>query len=416
MTTVESPVTGLDTGVDAGLYTSQDTAPSPGGQAPRGRSGLLRWMIAVVVCLALGWLIYSGIHSRVQAEAALEHVAQSSEKSSVIVVHPQAGSAAAEIVLPGSTQAFIDTPIYARTSGYLKSWYTDIGAHVKQGQVLAEIETPELDQQLRQARAELATAQANAKLAKLNSTRYQDLLSQNAVTKQDTDGFVSQAASTSATVDSMMANVSRLEQLQSFEKVVAPYDGVITARSTDIGALVQAGDSPGAKELFHLSSINRLRIYIAVPEVDASDVRTGEKVPLTIDTLPGQIFTGTLVRDSDAIDPLSRTLNVEVDVDNPTGRLMPGAYASVHLPVRATQGAVTIPSSTLLFRSQGMQVGVVSNGRVKLVPVTIGHDYGSTVEVIGGLSPEDALVVNPSDSLENGAAVEIEETTPDPKG
>ena len=391
---------------DPGLENPQHAAPAPAGQ-PRGGSRPLRWIIAALVCLVLGWLIYSGIHSRVRAETALEQAALASEKPAVSVVYPKAGSAAAEIVLPGDTQAYIDTPIYARTNGYLKTWYADIGARVKAGQVLAVIDSPEVDQQLRQARADLVTAQTNANLAKINAARYQKLLTQNAVTKQDTDTYVSQAESTSSTVNSMMANVSRLEQMQSFEKVVAPFDGVITARETDIGALVQAGDAAGAKELFHLSSIRRLRIYIAVPEVDSNDVRTGEKVPLTIDTLPGQTFIGTLVRDSNAIDPSSRTLNVEVDVDNPTGRLMPGAYAEVHLPVGATQGAVTIPSSTLLFRSQGMQVGVVRNGQVTLVPVTIGHDYGSSLEVLAGLTPKDAVIVNPSDSLESGAAVEI---------
>jgi RND family efflux transporter MFP subunit len=377
-------------------------------QAPPPASGRARWMIALAVCLLIAGVIYSGIHSRVQAEASLEHTTRASERASVSVIYPKGGSGASEILLPGNTQAFTDTPIYARTNGYLKKWYFDIGAHVRQGQLLAVIETPELDQQLQQAEAELKTAQANVDLAQITAARWQNLLKTNSVSKQETDQATSDLVAKQAVVSQNEANVRRLQQLQSYERIQAPFDGVVTARNIDIGDLIQAGDSSTSRQLFHLSSINRLRVYVAVPEVYSESVHDGEKVPITLDSIPGETFTGTLVRNSDAIDLASRTLNIEVDVENPKGRLKPGAYAFVHLPVSGATGAVTVPANTLLFRSEGLRVGVVKNGRVALVPITIGHDYGSTVEVVSGVSPKDAVIVDPSDSLENGAEVEIE--------
>ena len=221
------------------------------------------------------------------------------------------------------------------------------------------------------------------------------------------DQTASDLASKQALVNSSEANIRRLEDLQSFEKIYAPFDGVITARNTDIGALIGAGDNSGPKELFHLSAIDKLRVYIAVPEVYASRLQTGEKVTLTLDAFPGETFNGTLTRNSNTIDPQSRTLNVEVDVDNPDARLFPGAYTFVHLPVSGNGGSVTIPSNTLLFRSEGLRVGVVRDGHVVLAPITIGHDYGNTVEVVAGLTPQDAVIVDPSDSLTEGAAVQV---------
>ena len=364
-------------------------------------------LVVALICLAVGVVIRSGIHSRLQAEAVLTRDTDESSIQTVSVIRPKTGSDAQEIVLPGNTQAFTDTPIYARTSGYLKKWYVDIGAHVSRGQPLAEIETPELDQQLEQAQAELNNAQANLELAQITAARWKHLLETDSVSKQETDQAVSDLNSKQALVASNEANVRRLQQLQSYEKIYAPFDGVITARNTDIGALIGAGDNSVPKELFHLASINKLRVYIPVPEVYAAAVRTGEKADLTLDAFPGQNFTGILVRNSDAIDPASRTLNVEVDVDNPRGQLMPGAYAFVHLKVPATTGAVTVPTNTLLFRSEGLRVGVVRDGKVSLVPITIGHDYGNSVEVTSGVTAQDAIVIDPSDSLENGATVEI---------
>ena len=383
-----------------------EAAPAPSlPQNEKSRAG--SWIVALVACLVLAAGIYTGIRSRAHAESVLAHATQAAAIPSVSVVHPTSGSAAQEIALPGSTEAFTDTPIYARTSGYLKKWYFDIGAHVAQGQLLAEIQTPELDQQLEQAQADLKSAQANLQIAQITATRWKHLLETDSVSKQETDQAVSDLGSKQALVASNEANVRRLQQLQSYEKIYAPFDGVITARNTDIGALIQAGDNSAPKELFHMASIRILRVYIPVPEVYAGAVHNGEKVNLTLDEFPGQTFTGTLVRNSDAIDPASRTLNVEVDVDNPNGKLLPGAYTFVHLKVPASSGAVTIPSNTLLFRAEGLRVGVVRDGVVHLTPISIGHDYGSTVEVTSGLNAQDAVVIDPSDSLEDGAKVEV---------
>jgi RND family efflux transporter MFP subunit len=329
----------------------------------------------------------------------------------VNVVLPSPGAASQEIVLPGNTQPFDDTPIYARTNGYLKRWYVDIGAHVSQGQLLAEIDTPEIDQQLEQARADLKNAQANEQLAQITATRWQNLLKTNSVSKQETDQATSDLAARQASVDSMTANVHRLEQLQSFEKVYAPFSGVITARNTDIGALINAGAGGVPQELFHMAAVNRLRVYVAVPEVDSQAAQNGAKATLTFDEYPGEQFDGTIVRNSDSIDLASRTLNVEVDVDNPQDRIKTGAYVFVHLklpePARAASQALTIPANTLLFRSEGLRVGVVRNGRAELVPITIGRDFGSTVEVVAGLQPADQVIVSPSDSLMSGNPVQV---------
>jgi RND family efflux transporter MFP subunit len=373
----------------------------------RGAGRARRVIIAVAVLAILVLGIRSGILSRARAEERLVHATTLAAVPSVAVVYPKVGSASEEISLPGNTEPYIDTPIYARTNGYLRQWYFDIGAHVTKGQLLAVIETPELDQQLDQANAQLRNAQANLQLAQITAARWQHLLLTNSVSQQETDQAVSDLSAKQALVASNEANVRRLQQLQSYEKIYAPFDGVITQRNTDIGDLIDAGQNTTPRELFHLASISTLRVYIPVPEVYANAVRTGEKVALTLDEYPGQQFTGTLVRNSDAIDPASRTLNVEVDVANREGKLRPGAYVFVHLTVPPVSGAVTIPSNTLLFRSEGLRVGVVRDGHVELVPVTIGHDYGSSVEVVSGLNPSDAVIVNPSDSLESGQAVEL---------
>ena len=371
--------------------------------ARRGRS--LAFGTILILCVA--YTVFAGIESRVEAKAALHKVAANSAIPSVNVVLPKDGAEAEEIELPGNIQAFTDTPIYARTSGYIRHWYVDIGGRVKQGQLLAVVETPELDQQLRQAKANLANAESNQQIADITATRWQNLLKTDSVSHQEADQAVSDLHSKEALVDSNKANVDRLEQLQSFERIVAPVDGVITARNTDIGALIQA-DTTAPKELFHLSAIQKLRIYVPVPGVYAPSVKTGDKTAVTLDAFPGQAFTGTLVRNANAIDSASRTLNVEVDVENTSGRIMPGAYAFVHFKVPFTNGAVTIPSNALLFRSEGLRVGVVRNSHVALLPITIGQDYGDAVEVLSGLNARDSVIVNPSDSLANGAEVRVE--------
>jgi RND family efflux transporter MFP subunit len=370
-----------------------------------------------VAAVLLGVVIYSGIHQRAVAASNLGSATERTAIATVSVVEPKSGAGLEQIVLPGTTQAFIDTPIFARTNGYLKKWYFDIGAHVEQGQLLAVIETPELDQQLGQARANLKTAQANERLAQITATRWQNLLTTDSVSKQETDVAVQDLSAKQATVESMTADVQRLEQLQSYEKVYAPFSGVITARNTDVGALINAGagGSQGQgvvpQELFHMAAVNRLRIFVSVPEIDSDAARNGAKVPLTLDEFPGETFQGTIVRNADAIDLNSRTLNVEVDIDNRAGRIKPGAYVFAHLKLpgnsmKATHSLI-VPADALLFRSEGLRVGVVHGDHAELVPITIGRDYGSTVEVINGLKPTNQVIVNPSDSLTTGTPVRI---------
>jgi RND family efflux transporter MFP subunit len=403
----------METGMNTTETKPDKAIQSEAHAAQAGQKPLPRLLFLALGAgaLLLGVIIYAGIHERAVAENNLGHATERASVAAVSVVQPKSNTATQEIVLPGNTQAFSDTPIYARTSGYLKHWYFDIGAHVQQGQLLADIETPELDQQLEQARADLKTAQANEQLASTTATRWQNLLKTNSVSKQETDQAVSDFSAKQAAVDSMTANVHRLEQLQSFEKVYAPFSGVITARNTDIGALINAGAGGVPQELFHMAAVSRLRVYVAVPEVDSSAAQTGATATLTLDEFPGEIFHGTIVRDSDSIDPATRTLNVEVDVDNSKGRIRTGAYVFVHLKVpdgaKVAAQSLVIPANTLLFRSEGLRVGVVRDGHAALIPITIGRDYGSTVEVVTGLQSSDQVIVNPSDSLTDGAPVRV---------
>jgi RND family efflux transporter MFP subunit len=373
-------------------------------EGSRGRTAIL---VAAIAFAALALMIYSGIHSRVAAESRLKQRTEEAAIPTVAVVFPKEGAPTQEIVLPGTTQAFIDAPIYARTNGYLKHWYFDIGAHVQKGQLLAEIETPEVDQQLQQARADLDTAQANLNIAKITAARWQDLVSTGSVSQQETDQAVSNLSAVKAAAESSAANVRRLEQLQAFEKVYAPFDGIITARNTDIGALIDAGASAQPKELFHIAATRTLRVYVAVPEVYSRAARSGAPATLTLDEFPGQSFHGTLVRNANSIDIASRTLLVEVDVDNPAGQLLPGAYVFVHLKLPDQTRSVTIPSNALIFRKEGLQVGLVRDGKADLVPVKIGRDYGNTVEIVSGLQPTDAVIIDPSDSLVAGMPVRL---------
>lgn len=381
---------------------------STGQTAPPGnRRGLIALCVLGAVAGLLGLAIYSGINARAAASDQLSRVTEQSAIPVVNVVYPQAAAPTQEIVLPGNMQAFTDSPIYARTSGYLTHWYFDIGARVSKGQLLAEIETPETDQQLQQARADLETAQANYHLAETTAERWQYLLKTDSVSKQETDQAVSNLSAQKATVDSKAAAVRRLEQLQSFEKVYAPFDGVITARNTDIGALIDAGAGGQGKELFHLAALGTLRVFVAVPEVFSLAARPGAQATLTLDEFPGRTFHGKLVRNANSIDPASRTLLVEVDVDNPTGQLLPGAYASVHLKLPGPMRSVTIPANTLLFRREGMVAAAVRNGRAELIPVTIGRDYGGRVEVVSGLQTDLPLILDPADSLIGGTPVKV---------
>src|SRR5713101_5885534 len=314
MTSSEENVT---TTPEPEMIEAQPMQPSP-HLGPGRRTGIL---VAAATFAALAFLIYSGIHSRAAAESRLKQRTEEAAIPSVTVVFPREGAPTQEIVLPGNTQAFSDAPIYARTSGYLKRWYFDIGAHALKGQLLAEIETPEVDQQLQQARADLHTSQANLNIAKITAARWQDLVSTGSVSQQETDQAVSNLSAVTAAAESSAANVRRLEQLQAFEKVYAPFDGIITARNTDIGALIDAGASTQPRELFHIAAIGKIRVYVAVPQAYAAAVKDGGKATLTLDEYPGKSFEGTIARNSNAIDQASRTLNVEVDVDNPKGEL-----------------------------------------------------------------------------------------------
>ena len=377
-----------------------DTAMPP---AKRPAKVMLQIGLGVAVLLVIG--ISFGIRGRSAAEASLAVDTAEEAVPIVDVVHPQTSAPDQLLVLPGQTMAFTDTPIYARTNGYLKHWYFDIGAHVRKGELLAQIETPELDQQLRQARADLTTAEANTKLAKITARRTANLLRTQSVSTQERDNAAGAYAADQAIVASRQADVARLEELQSYEKIYAPFDGVITARKTDVGDLINAGAGTPNSELFHMEAIETLRIYVAVPEVYAPRIHVGAKPTVTLEEYPGEVFHGTLVRTNNAINRASRTLLVEVDVDNADDRLLPGAYTFVNFTLAGRRETVTIPANTLLFRSEGLRVGVVRKGKAELVPIMIGRDYGDKVEVISGLSHTDQVILNPSDSLISGTKV-----------
>ena len=400
------------------IGSNEDTVTASGHPAPvpnpeqvtrRGPPAAV-WMALVVLAVVVVIVIVIRLLQRSHAEHTLATHTDETAVMTVAVTHPTTSRLTPETALPGSVQAFTDTPIYARTSGYLRRWNFDIGAHVRKGQLLATIESPEVDQQLQQAQATLKSAQANLVLANTTKTRYVDLLKSNSVSKQETDQAVSGAAAQEAGVDAALANVRRLEQLQGFENVHAPFDGIVTARNTDIGALIDAGSAGSTpKELFHMAAIGTMRVYVPVPEVYASDIVDGAKAYLTLDEYPGRRFEGTIARNSNAIDPASRTLNVEVDVPNAKGELLPGAYVFVHFRVSSSRAQmVSIPSNTLLFRSEGLRVGVVRDGRVHLQPVTITHDEGAVVELSSGLQPNDSIILDPSDSLSEGQEVHVQ--------
>lgn len=372
------------------------------------RSTAMAFVVALVAAAgALAFAIHGGVTARVAAESILVRSTEQAAIPIVNVIHPKDGAPLEELILPGNTQAFSDTPIFARTSGYLRRWYFDIGAHVKRGDLLAEIETPEIDKQLQQARADLETAQANHHLAETTAARWQFLLQSDSVSRQETDEKVADLSARKATVDSNASNVRRIEDLQSFQRVYAPFDGVLTARNTDVGALIDAGANSAGKELFHLAAIDTLRVFVAIPEVYSRAARPGAIASLSLDEYPGRSFHGTLARTSNSIDQASHTLLTEVDVPNPDGQLLPGAYVSVHFKLPQAARSVVVPSNTLLFRSEGLRVALVRDGRVQLAPVKIGRDYGSTVEAISRLQPSDTVVLDPADSLVSGAPVRI---------
>jgi RND family efflux transporter MFP subunit len=374
---------------------------APSTQTQKGRSSLAFF---VGVCVALVLVIAGGIRQRRHAANALARATEQAAISAVDVMHPFYDGGADELVLPGTAQAYLDTPLYARTSGYLKAWYFDIGSRVRKGQLLAVIESPEVDKQLMQANANLTTAQANLNLAVITLKRDERLLKTQGVSEQERDNSGAAANADRSIVESNRAEVARLEQLQSFERIYAPFDGVITARNTDVGALIESG---AGKEIFHLGSTNKLRVYVAIPENWSRLARPGTHATLVTAEFPDRVFPCTLVRNAGAIDPTARTLLSEFDVENATGELLPGAYAQLHLKVPSGSSPLMIPSNTLLFRSEGMRVAVVRNGRTQLLPIQIGRDYGAKVEVASGLTAQDMVILDPSDSLIDGLPVRV---------
>jgi RND family efflux transporter MFP subunit len=368
-----------------------------------------RWLIAVLVVLAIVGVLTIEIRSRVNAAASLSSVTSQMAVPSVSVVQAKLTAPAQEVVLPGNIQPYISSPIYARTEGYLKKWYFDIGAHVRAGDLLAIIQTPEVDEQLAQARSTLATAQANLELTQITRDRYQSLLKKHAVAQQDADNAAGAYTANKAIVDADTANVRHFEALVSFEKVFAPFDGVITARNTDIGDLINSGSNTAPRtDLFDISQTRTLRVYVNVPEEFSQAIRPSETAAdITLAEFPGKRFPGKLVRTSESINATTRTLLTEVDLDNPGGTLFSGSYAEVHLKIPAKNSTFLLPVSALIFRGDKLQVGVVRGGHVVVVDVTPGHDLGDQIEIIAGLKADDQVIVNPPDSLVSGQSVEV---------
>jgi RND family efflux transporter MFP subunit len=359
------------------------------------------WVLLAVAVLLTIW----GVVSRVRERAAVGRETAADAIPVVRVTKPTPSPGMDELVLPGSVTAFIEAPIYARTSGYLKNWYTDIGTPVKKGQLLAEIDTPEVDQQLRQAKSDLATAVANARLANITNVRWQGLLANRAVSPQDADTREWNAQASQATAGSAEANVRRLEELESFKRVVAPFAGVVTARNTDIGALINAGQSAGT-QLFRVADVSRLRVYVQVPEPFALQARPGVEAQLRFNEHPGVDYPAKVVRTALALDPTLRTLQVELQVDNDKGELFPGAYAEVHFKLPGDTSRVRVPATALVFRSAGLQVATLDqSGRAQLRSVTQGRDFGNSVEILNGITASDVIIVDPPDSITDGEQV-----------
>jgi len=394
---------------DNAMQSGSQTAPP---NTETGGRSAKHWLGLAIALIVVGGLLVSGIWSRVRARTNLNTETTQAALTAVSVVSPKQTAPADEIILPGNVQPYISSPIYARTNGYLKKWYFDIGAHVKRGQLLALIETPEVDQQLQQARSNLLTAQANLELASITKTRYQGLLKTNAVSQQDVDNAVGTYNANKAIVEADKAAVEQYSALVSFEKVYAPFDGVITARNTDIGDLINSGSSSSVKtDLFHIAQPGMLRVYVNVPEEYSRGIKVGMTADLNLAEFPDRKFQGRVVRTADAINLTTRTLLIEIDVENPTGTLLTGSYAEVHLAVTTQASTFVVPVNTLLFRTEGLRVGIVKDGKVVLTAITPGHDFGNQIEIVSGLKADDQLIVNPPDSIVSGQEVQIVQAT-----
>lgn len=390
-------------------------------QARRRMATLAVGLVILAVLVALG-----GILPRVRARSTLRDQTQQMDVRTVAVTIAQPGAPTRELVLPGTIQAYLDAPIYARTNGYVRVWHHDIGSHVHKGELLAVIETPELDQQVEQARAQVASAEQNLKLAQITAQRYQGLIVSDAVSKQSNDTANYSAITQSATVDSARASLNHLLEMQSFERVQAPFDGIVTARNIDVGQLVDEGSNGGTgsasaysgnamsgsgvtpRELFHVSNTRTLRIFINVPERDAPSARTGTMTNITLAEYPGRVFHGKITRNSHAIDLQTRTLMAEVDIDNRKGELLPGAYAQVHLQLPLDHPTVIVPVSALLFRAEGLRIVTLdAEDRAHLTPLTLGRDWGTQVEVLAGLQSGQRIVMVPPDGIVEGEKVRV---------
>jgi len=370
------------------------------------------WLVLTIALILVATLLASGIYSRVKARNTLNEETARAALPSVSVVSPKQTAPAEEIILPGNVEPYISSPIYSRTNGYLKKWYVDIGGRVKQGQLLAVIDTPEVDQQLQQSLSNLNTAKANLALAEITRNRYQGLLTKNAVSQQDVDNAVGTYNANEAIVQANQANVKQLQALQSFEKVYAPFDGIVTARNTDIGDLINSGSGGGTKtDLFHIAQPGKLRVYVNVPQEYSQGIKAGMTADLSLAEFPDRKFQGKLVRTASAINVTTRTLLVEIEVDNFSGTLLTGSYAEVHLKIPTQASTLLLPVNALLFRTEGLRVGLVKDGKVVLAAVTPGRDFGNQIEIVSGLKPEDQVIINPPDSIVSGQQVQIVQAT-----
>ena len=382
-----------------------DLSPEHRSSSESRAKRLMGFAVCVVVCLML--LIGYGLYLRNHDAAVLARETEANAVLQVRTIQPKLGSPSEELVLPGNVAAFNDTPIYARTDGYLKRWYVDIGTHVKTGQLLAVIESPEVDQQLRQARAQLTTAQADSRLAKTTAERWKNLRKTDSVSPQEAEEKAGNMESKAAAEEAAHANVRRLEQMQGFERIYAPFSGVITARNVDIGDLINAGSTGTARELFHLAAEQQVRIYFQVPQMNAHAATPGTAVELALPEEPGKMIPARITRTADAIDPTMRTLRVEVDLPNEDGKFSPGEYVQVHVKLLSPSNVLIVPVNSVIFRSEGASVAVVHGDRVELRPITVGKDFGDSLEVTSGVSAEDRLVINPPDSILSGQRVQL---------
>ncbi|HEY2645409.1 MAG TPA: efflux RND transporter periplasmic adaptor subunit [Candidatus Acidoferrales bacterium] len=376
-------------------------------RSEKGSGALLRWFLIVFVVFLL-----LGIYAVTQRSSEHKALAQQAEQMAVpyvSVIHGSPIDGDSQMVLPGTLKPYVESTIYARTNGYLKKWYKDIGSHVAKGEILAEIDSPEVDQQLAQARADLVTAQANLSLSTLTATRYQDLIKSDSVSRQDLDNANGDLAARRAMVQSADANVKRLEEEESFKRVEAPFAGIITQRNVDPGTLINAGNGGTAtKELFDLAQIDPMRVFVSVPQSYSPSIHTGLKACLSLTELAQRTFCGQVVRTANSIDPTTRTLLVEVDVPNASGTLLPGAYAEVSFDIKVTGQRLSLPINALLFRPEGTMAAVVDpNNRINLKKVTIGRDFGNSLEVLQGIDASDRIVVNPPDALEQNEQVNV---------